>query len=52
MTGMRRAATGLGPAGIRQICQILGARFAGGDDGSMVRGAIPRGARRRAELGS
>jgi hypothetical protein len=51
MTGVRRAANRSGPVGIRQVCRILGARFAGGDDGSVVRDAIPRGAGGRTKLG-
>lgn len=51
MTGRRRAAGGWGPAGIRQVCRMLGACASGDDDGPMVRGTIPYANPSRVELG-
>lgn len=51
MTGMRRAANGWGPAGVRQVCGILGAAFAGGEDRLIGRAEIARGTSHRMDLG-
>lgn len=51
MTGLLRATGGQGPAGVRQVCRMLGASSSGGDNGSMVRGAIPYANSCRVESG-
>lgn len=51
MAGLLRATGGWGRPGIRQVCRILSASSSGGDNGSMMRGAIPYANSCRVELG-